>query len=83
MEIATDHEGRQELLALLRQHGIDPTTVSVDGWNEDGYVRFRRAADGERTTRIDGGYVREFTPWPHPFPFEHFKKLAHQVTGVL
>lgn len=50
-------------IAMLEAWGIDPDSVSVDGFDEDGYFTFIRDADGNRTIR-NGLVLRQAHRWP-------------------
>lgn len=72
MRIESDEKARKELLAFLREWGIDGSKVCVDDWDLDGYYELRTT----RTTSV-------WRTWPKGFPGRKFYRMASRVTGLL
>ena len=71
-----DPIARRALGDYLRPFGLRLSEISVEGWDEAGYVY----VDHGRPITIFSTARRA---WPAGFDINHFRKLVSRVTGVV
>ena len=69
----TPQQARREAQNLLREAGINPVKILIDGIDETGYLEPLSDAFGSATTRHE---------WPDGFPVDEFLAAVRRGYGV-